>query len=408
MHDPSATRGRELAAGWPLLAAATVACGTGASSLVYYSFGLFVEPLQSHFGWSRGEVSSALFYGSIGMVSAAPVLGWLIDRHGARRVALCAIPAFVAALLALARFDGALAAFYASFVLTAVAGCGTTPILYTRAVAGRFDRARGLALGVTLAGPGTAAILLPPFMTAIIGGHGWRGGFLVLALLAALPWPLVHRWLGGGSDGRSLADARVPGTGRRAALSTRTFWTVALGFAAIAVACSALVVHMVPMLRDAGLEPAAAARVASLIGVGVILGRVGIGWLIDHVFAPHVAAVIFLVTAAGCGLLLGGGPDLAPLAAFLIGFALGAEVDLLAYLTSRYFGLRHYGFLYGVMYSVFWLGIALGPALAGRLYDRHGDYTLALAGVIVLLVVGAAAALALPRFGDVAERAAAA
>ena len=81
-----------------------------------------------------------------------------------------------------------------------------------------------------------------------------------------------------------------------------------------------------------------------------------------------------------------------------IGFALGAEVDLLAYLTSRYFGLRYYGFLYALVYAFFWIGIALGPAITGHLFDVFGDYQIALRMIVILLLVGAAAACTLPRF----------
>lgn len=398
---PRATSLRaELSAGWLLLATATFGCGTGASSLLYYSFGVLIEPLQAQFGWSRGEVSSALFYGSFGLVLAAPAIGWMIDRHGPRVIALLAIPGFAMVLLVLAGFDGSLGAFYALFFVAALLGSGTTPILYTRAVAGRFDTARGLALGITLAGPGTAAILLPPFLVEVIATWGWRAGFLSLALLAAAPWLAVRAWLVSRRtpDAGNTASAVLAGASRRHALASRPFWTIVVGFGAVSVACSSLVVHLVPMLRDAGLEAAVAARIASTIGIGVILGRVGIGYVIDRLFAPRVAATIFAITAAGCALLAVDGADRAPLAAFLIGFALGAEVDLLAFLTSRYFGLRHYGFLYALVYAAFWIGIAFGPALTGRLYDHFGDYYLALRLIVCLLLAGSALILTLPRF----------
>jgi MFS family permease len=391
----------EITAGWSLLLTATIACGSGVSSLIYYSFGLFVTPLQQAFHWSRGEVSTTLFYGSVGLALAAPVLGWLIDRLGARRVALVAVPCFVAMLLVVSRFDGSRALFYALFFALNVAGIGTSSILYTRAVAGSFQAARGMALGITLAGPGTAAILLPLLMQIVIAAYGWRGGFVTLALLALAPWPLVYLWLKPrGGEARLDVGNHVPGMGRREALRTRIFWTLALGFAAAAIACSALVVHMVPMLRDAGLAPAHAARVASVIGIGVIIGRVGIGWLVDRMFAPYVAAAIFLVTAGGCALLMTGGAALAGQAAFLIGFALGAEVDLLAFLTARYFGLRHYGFIYATVYACFWLSSSLGPLMAGRLFDHYGNYQLTLALVIGLMVFGAAASASLPRYRE--------
>ena len=391
----------EIKAGWSLLLTATFACGTGVSSLVYYSFGLFVEPLEQAFHWSRGEVSATLFYGSVGFALAAPPLGWLIDKLGARRVALVAIPCLVAMLLVLSRFDGPRPLFYALFFALNVAGIGTSSILYTRAVAGSFHAARGLALGITLAGPGTAAIVLPPLMQAVIAGHGWRSGFVILAMLALMPWGSVYVWLKP-RDGLAHLDVgeSVPGMGRREALRTRVFWTLAIGFAATAVACSALVVHMVPMLRDAGLSQMHAARIAALIGVGVILGRVGIGWLVDRVFAPYVASAIFVVTACGCALLLEAGASVAAQAAFLIGFALGAEVDLLAFLTARYFGLRHYGFLYATVYAFFWISSAMGPAMAGRLFDVYGDYQVALMVVIGLLVFAALACMSLPRYGS--------
>jgi len=389
----------ELTAGWSLLLTATIACGTGVSSLIYYSFGLFVAPLQQAFHWSRGEVSTTLFYGSVGLVLAAPVLGWLIDRLGARRVALVAVPCFVAMLLVVSRFDGSRALFYGLFFALNVAGIGTSSILYTRAVAGSFHAARGMALGITLAGPGTAAIVLPLLMQSVITEYGWRIGFVTLAMLALAPWPLVYFWLKPrGGLAHLDTGAEVPGMGRRAALTTRVFWTLAIGFAAAAVACSALVVHMVPMLRDAGLTPAHAARIASLIGIGVIIGRIGIGALVDRLFAPYVAAAIFLVTAGGCALLMHGGAARAPQAAFLIGFALGAEVDLLAFLTARYFGLRHYGFIYATVYACFWLSSSLGPAIAGRLFDSYGNYQATLAMVIGLMLFSAVMSASLPRY----------
>jgi predicted MFS family arabinose efflux permease len=392
----------EFSNGWLLLLTATLGCGMGASSLVYYSFGVFVEPLQQHFQWSRGEVTSTLLYGSLGLVLIAPLLGWMIDRVGPRRVALIAIPAFSALLFVASRFDASLVLFYGLFFFTTLAGSGTTPILYTRAVAGHFDAARGIALGITLTGPGSAAILLPPFMTGVIAESGWRAGFEVLAWLALTPWLLVLLFFGDrrSSPARKTVTDALPlsGVTRREALSSRPFWTIVLGFGAVSVGCSATVVHLIPLLRDAGLAAAEAASVAAVIGIGVVLGRLVIGWAIDHFFAPRVATVIFLIAAFGCLLLIVGGTTHARIAALLIGFALGAEVDLLAYLTSRYFGLRHYGFLYAVIYAFFWTGIAAGPALAGRLYDAFGGYDPALWMIAGSLVCGGLAAATLPRF----------
>ena len=392
----STTWKQELTTGWQLLLAATLGCGMGSAGIVFYSFGLFVMPLQEAFHWSRGDVTSTMFYGSFGLVLTAPPMGLLVDRVGARPVVLIAIPCLSLMLFLIARFNGTLQAFYGLFFLTMVLGTGTTSILYSRVVAGHFDAMRGLALGITLVGPGTAALVMPPVMQSLIATHGWRVGFLVLAGLVVVPWFFVLRWL----EAPPVATAKPEpvGPGRLAAFATRTFWILVLGFGAAAVACSALLVHMVPMLRDAGFEGMAAARIASLIGCGVIVGRIGIGWLIDRLFAPYVAAVVFLITATGCAMLATYGMSMAPLSAILIGFSFGAEVDLIAYLTSRYFGFRHYGFLFATVYAFFWVGASLGPLVAGRLYDHYGNYHIALGLVVALLIFAAAAAASLPRF----------
>lgn len=388
----------EITRGWLPLLAATLGCGAGASSLVFYSLGVFVAPLEAAFGWTRGQVTSAMLYSSAGLILAGPLLGWLIDRFGERRIALISIPGFALVLWSLSAMNGQLPLFYACFFMAAVLGCGTTPILHTRAIAARFDKARGLALGITLAGPGTAALFLPPFLTAQIAAHDWRHGFVLLTLMALSPWLIVALGFSSGPRHAGAAPENPNDHGRREALRSRTFWTLAVCFIVVAAGASALVVHMVPMLRDAGLDAAAAARVASVIGIGIILGRLLIGWLIDRVFAPRVAAVIFAIAAGGCLMLAYGGAEQARPAAFMIGFALGAEVDLMAYLISRYFGLRHYGFLYGSIYAGFWVGVAGGPAIAGRLFDQLGNYALTLLILCGLFVVGAVCALSLPRF----------
>ena len=398
--EPLPSRRQEFKSGALLLATATLGCGLGTSSIVYYSFGMFVAPLQEAFQWTRGEVTSTLIFGSLGIIAIAPVLGWLIDRYGPRAVALRAVPAFSLMLLLISRFDASLAVFYLLFFFTTLVGSGTTPILYTRAVTGHFNAGRGLALGITLTGPGTAAILMPPFMTGIIADYGWRGGFLVLALLAILPLPLILLAMDKPTAARPGIDLALAGVRPSAAFRTRAFWTIVLGFGAVSVGCSALVVHLVPLLRDAGLDASQAARIAALVGIGVVMGRLGIGWAIDRFFAPRVAALIFGIAASGCLLLQVGGIPQARMAAFLVGFALGAEVDLLAFLTSRYFGLRHYGFIYAVVYAFFWAGMALGPAAAGLLFDAHGNYALALWLIIASLLAGAASALSLPKFAE--------
>ncbi|KAF1036151.1 MAG: hypothetical protein GAK33_04154 [Burkholderia lata] len=403
----------ELSRGWPILLAATIGCGAGMSSLPFYSLGSFVEPLNHAFGWSRAAISACFLYLTLTLAVVGPLLGWIIDRIGTRTVALLSVPCLTAFFYALSSFSGSLSTFQMYFVAVAIVGGGTTPILYTRAVCTVFDVARGRALGITLAGMGVAALVLPKLLSAVIAAHGWQGGFVALAIAAALPWPFIFFCFPKGqARNRSVVRADValesdtePGFSVRQAIGTRVLWTIAAGFMCIAVAVSALVVHLVPYLIDHGLSSGEAASVASMMGVGVLFGRLLVGWLIDRFFAPRVALFLFTVTAAGCLLLMIEGKAFASVTALLIGLSLGAEVDMISYLTSRYFGMKSYGRIYAGVYSAFVVGAAIGPVLAGRLFDLDGNYQQALWMVITLLLVGAGVISTLPGYAGVGKQA---
>ncbi|MBP0495109.1 MFS transporter [Pararoseomonas indoligenes] len=390
----------EFRRGWPVLLAATLGSATGVSVLPFYTLGTFIGPLQAEFGWGRGAITTSYLYTTLVLAVAAPLLGVLADRFGVRRVSLLAIPLFAVGLLLLGAFQGSLLHFQLAFGLMGLLGAGATPVNYTRAVNAAFRRARGTALGISLAGIGVAAMLLPVLLSSINGTYGWRTGYLTLAVLALLPWPFVllafprHRAAAGARGGAAAATA----------LGRGTYWAMVLAFAAVAVAVSALIVHMVPLLRDAGLDAMGAARIASLVGVGVLVGRLAAGYLVDRFFAPLVAALFFAGAAAGCLLLAVGGVGLAPVAALAIGLSLGAEVDFMAFLTARYFGMSRYATNYGILYALFVLGGAVGPFLAGMSFDRSGNYAAVIWGVTALLLAAAAIMARLPRFSGTAEQ----
>jgi MFS family permease len=398
LDDSTRRSRREIREGWLVLLTSLVGIAAGAASLLFYSIGVFFEPLHGEFGWNRGQISGALIYLTLGFVISGPAAGWLIDRYGARIVALISVPLLALAMIGLANLGNSLPAFYALFFAAGSLGGGTTPIVYTRVVNGNFAASRGLALGIVLAGTGIAALVLPPALAAVIGSQGWRSGWTMLAIIAAVAWPLVLQGFRGVEGAVPAQERVVDGVDRMPAIKSRIFWSISIGFIAVAMAVSGLVVHMVPLLRDAGLALPQAAAIASLIGVGVILGRVLIGWVIDRIFAPFIAGLVFLTTAFGCGLLNLAGAQAAPAAAFLTGFALGAEIDLVAYLTARYFGLRNYGFIYGLIYSMFSIGAAAGPAIVGRMFDANGDYRAALWAMTACLIFGASIVLTLPDF----------
>ena len=382
----AAERG-EFGRGWGVILAAAAGCGLGLSALPFYGLGPLMTPLGEEFGWSRTEISIAFTFMTLGLLIAGPVIvGRLSDRIGVRAVALASIPLFALTLFGLQFIqqgpEGAPGPvlLWVGYLAMAFLGAGTSPITYTRAVNAWFDRNRGLALGLTLAGTGAMGIILPMILGRVAPEFGWRGGFITLAILAILAWPVVALLLKNAPAVGPQAQAGVaPGATLGEAVKNYRFWALGFAFLILALGIAGLVVHLFPMLTDAGLTPQEAGSIAALIGVGVIVGRVFIGFLVDRLFGPLVAIVVFLVTAVGCVLLADGGIAIAPYAAFLIGFALGAEVDLIAYFTSRYFGMKRYGEIYGWQYGFYGLGAAFAPVLMGALFTAGGGtYTLAL------------------------------
>jgi cyanate permease len=253
-----------------------------------------------------------------------------------------------------------------------------------------FDNARGTALGLAQTATGFAGALIPPLLVPYVAEHGWRQGYVALALVAFLSMPVVLLLIG---DLRRQAHAGQPRTMTTGltvgqAIRTPVFGMLAIVIGLAAIGIGGVIVHLVPMLTDAGLTPAQAGQIAGFLGIAIILGRVLTGIAVDRVFAPRVGMVVFALAACGCGLLSWGGAAMAPWAAVLIGLAMGAEVDLISYLIARYFGLIAYGRIYGWLYAVFMIGTSIGPVIAGAAFDRFGNYQLG------MLMLGAALALA--------------
>jgi MFS family permease len=175
------------------------------------------------------------------------------------------------------------------------------------------------------------------------------------------------------------------------------FWLLAPTFFLVAVALLGFSGHIVPLLTDRGLSPAAATATFGLLGLATLSGRVVTGYLVDRIFAPYVAGVFWFAPVGGFALLMSGTGLLPAIGVFLVGFGLGAEVDLLAFFNSRYFGQRSFGQLYGYFFMCFSLGGATGRFLNGYFFDLAGSYAPALIGSAAALVVAVGL---LSRLGD--------
>lgn len=377
----------ELTRGWRVLLTSTVGNAMGSSTMLFYSFGVLIAPIQKEFGWSRGAVSQAFLFVSAGLFMVGPLIGKMIDRYGVRPTTLLCVPLLSAFLLLISLTGPHREIFYGLFVLAGAAGAGTTAIAYGRAISTFFDSRRGMALGIMMAGPGVAAIMFPAALSWVTDGFGWRRSIMLLAALALIPVPLIlfvfPREPKLPSRGAAAAAVRPRATLSRSQRLLYGLLTAAFVFGAAAIVAGAF--HIVPMLLDAQWTSVSAARAAGMLGIGVVAGRLAIGWLLDRIAPILITQISFALGALGWAMLSVGW--WMPVAALLVGLALGAESDILAFLMARYFGLERFGFLYASAYAVVGVASTLGPVAAGYARDRSGRYeTAGVAAVAMLLI----------------------
>lgn len=401
MEDRRAARSTvdEFRSGWLILLIALLGCGLGVTSLPLYTAGVFFPALEAEFGWTRTQLSFAVTLFTFSIAVSSPVVGILVDRLGVKRAAALSIMAASVCYAALALFLGSLPLFYAAHVAIAILGSAAAPIAYTRVVVSHFEAARGLALGIVLIGPSLVAAFAPTIITSVIARFGWSGGYFAMAagiLSVLLFLPLLREHTYETQPAAVMPEASV------SMFETRDdkviFAKLMIGLALFSLGIGGLIVHLVPLLLDEGISAPQAAQIAGLIGLSGIVGRVVGGALADRIFAPFILVGVALLAAFGCLLFTLGGMAAAMLAALLLGFALGAEADLMGYLVSRYFRREVYGRVFGWQYAMFISGIGVGPLALGRVRDAYGTYTPALLSCAVLLGLAAILFAKLPRF----------
>lgn len=397
--------------GWWIVAVSALGLFLGAASIVVYSFSVFLAPLAHEFHSSRGAISFAFTLFGLAGALGALIMGRLIDRFGARKVVIVSTALFALALLSNELFSEKLWELYALFVLLGILGPGTGALSYSNLVSHWFDRHRGLALGLMMLGVGTGATLMPSIAQRVISAFGWRVTYVLFGLtmlLIAVPLPALllkdrPQNMGLLPDGDSMPRSLVTESMRDQGLSwskaraDATFWSMASAFCLVMAGLQGTLVHLPAMLVDRGSSAQIGALAASCIGAALLVGRVGTGYLLDRFFAPYVAALLFGQAALGILLLVVHGPNWLPfIAAVSVGLGVGAEADLMAYMISRYFGLRSFSEIYSYAWAAFVISVAIGPYLMGLGFDKTGSYRLPL---LAFVLAASAAAVLMARIG---------
>ena len=388
-----AAPGNEFRRHWRALVGSMIAASVGVIGLNAYTGGAFVPELVAKVGYTREQLSLATLLLSATVALAAPWVGQAVDRWGATRVITVAVAGEALGFLIMGAAPARFGWYATAMVLLALLGVGTTPPTYARVVAARFDRRRGLALGLMISGLGVTAITAPMVMTRVIAAVGWRGGYWTLAALVLVAGGLGLWLIRQDPAPEPAVPAQAPAEhGDWSALRRPLYWFVLACFAGPALFGAGYLLHLIAILRERGFTPDQAAHMQALVGVSIVAGRCLSGAAMDRFPAQYVAAVAFAISAVGTAMLLSSNGPVLCVAALAVGLTIGAELDILAFIISRYFGLASFGRLYSLAYSTMILAGGASPLLIAKLAHAN-DYTLAIivsaAGILAVSVAAA-------------------
>ena len=386
----------ESSRGWYVVAGAFLILTFGFGSV--YSFGTFFAPLQDAFGASRASVSAAFSLAILTLFIIGPVTGTVADRLGPRAL-VAGGTALVGIGLTVASFAQALWQVQATFAVCIGVGVGMSYVPAAGAVQKWFNRRRGLASGIAIAGIGVGTLVVPPIGAALIEAMEWRLAFLVLGLAVAVAGGAAGLLVTSpGFSRKEDAAAAKPdpqGTGLANAVRSRPFLLMFTGFLLASLGMYTPIAHLVPYAEDRGISPQSAALLLSLLGVGSAVGRFAIGAAADRIGRWRGLGLSF----GGLGLssLVWLASDgLAGLGAFavLMGLCWGGAVALAPSVMADYFGTRAVSGIIGVLYAGVGVGALVGPVIAGLVFDLWASYTVAILYSAIAPVLGAACVLA--------------
>lgn len=356
-------------------------------SLFIGALSFFLVEWSKEFGWGRGETSTAAVLSMLGMTVGAPVVGRMFDRVGAERVIGASVLLFAALLYVMSHLPASLIALGTLCFVIGLAGSGTSMVAYAGVMPLWFDKRLGLALGVGGLGASLGVVLAPFVASSLIAAVGWREAFVSMAGLALAGGMLAYALIRPRRGERAplAGNARlgalsgngysIPGLTLREALHAKGFWLLLIVTLIITFSALGLVLHVVALFADRGFGPEQAAAGLSLAGISAMAARIAVGVMLDRWPAPAIAAGTMVLGASGLVLISSATSyPLLCLAVALCGLLMGAESDLLPYMVRRYFGMRSFGSVFGIMFSTYALGGVCGPIVYGVTFDRLQSY----------------------------------
>ena len=394
---------RGLYNGWYIALFASLASGLtiGTSN---YAFGVFIEPLENEFGWSRTQINTALTFG-VASALISPLIGRWLDRFGSRPVMVGSL-VLVAAGFFIYGGMTTLWQFYAASFLLYLGLPGATMIPSGRLISIWFASTRGRMMGFVTAGNNLGGLTMVPLASLVVGMSGWRGGYvtfgvvvLVMAVLVLLfvrdsqsdvTGARTKRWAPddsnddgpGAAVGYSLGDV----------MRMKTFYFLTVGHAVPAFSYSVVLTQLIPHLESQGISSGAASTGVMLLAIFGIASKIIFGRLSETITARWAMAISLVIQSVGLVLLIGvGGSNAVWVVIAFYGMGFGAMGALIPLTVTEAYGMRHFGSILGVTSMAGVIPMVVGPLLAGIVFDTYGNYDVAFAIMAVMFGIGALA-----------------
>jgi len=388
---------REVYYGWWIVGASFsilfVTVGVG-----LYAPPIFLVPLQNHFGWSRAAIAGGAAVGALTVGLASPVVGILIDRYGSRKIMTAGALVMGCAFC----LFGGIRSLWQLYALNVIAAIGIASVAWIpnqTLISNWFDRIRGRAMGIALAGIGFGGFAMPPLADFLITNFSWRFAFaglgsLVLLIVVTVTLALVRSRpedMGLLPDGElrvaegpagdptheTREEAGTEGLSLAESVRTSAFWVLSLAHVLWTFGSMSIIGHLPAFLTDQGFEKLAAGALSMAIGCSVV-GRLSFGVLADRFTKKRIMSLTLILHALAVLCLFRIHSFWAiPAFVILFGLGLGGGAVVVPLLIGEYFGLRAFAKVLGVITISATLGAATGPVVTGRIFDVTGSYDLA-------------------------------
>ncbi|MET1754834.1 MFS transporter [Novosphingobium sp. RD2P27] len=386
----------ELKRAWRPLLAATIGLASG-MSIVGTITSTIAPTLVADVGWSPADFAMV---GSLALLMSFvfPFVGRLADTIGVRKTALIGQVTLPLVYLAYSAMGGALWVYVTIFALQSLICVTTTSTVYTRAAVQHVEHARGLALAIVASGPAIAGIIIAPLLNAYVEEYGWRASFQVVALFTAIAgvvtFLLLPRDEGnrGGTAPKRRAREDYPLIFRSPA-----FWILLVAMLLCNLPQTIILVQLKLLLLANGIPGEGAGVMLSAVSVGMLAGRFVTGVALDR-FNVHLTSFVGLALPSVGLFLLASSldtPAIITFAVFCLGFAFGAEGDIIAFLVARHFGVAVYSSTLGLLTAAMSFSAASGAVLLSYTLAQTGNYDLYLTIVGCAVLAGAGTILLL-------------